>query len=63
MSDGTCASGGTARSSDPRRFPRRSTLEKVQTDYENGGLSLTLPKSEAAKPRQRHAGMPLRIQA
>lgn len=37
-----------------RRFAVPTTVdtEKVQADYKNGVLTITLPKKEAAKPRQ-----------
>jgi HSP20 family protein len=37
-----------------RSFAVPSTVdtEKVQADYKNGVLTITLPKKEAAKPRQ-----------
>jgi HSP20 family protein len=39
---------------DVRSFAVPSTVdtEKVQADYKNGVLTITLPKKEAAKPRQ-----------
>jgi HSP20 family protein len=33
-------------------LPNTVDTEKVQADYKNGVLSVTLPKKEAAKPRQ-----------
>jgi HSP20 family protein len=33
-------------------LPNTVDTEKVQADYQNGVLSVTLPKKEAAKPRQ-----------
>ena len=33
-------------------FPSAVDADKAQADYENGVLTLTLPKAESAKPRQ-----------
>ena len=50
------------------RFQRRITLprtvetDKVQADYQNGVLTLVLPKAEKAKPRKITIGTPAQAQ-